>query len=35
MPIATMPFIAATVVEFMTIGFAIGWIAAGYESGEF
>jgi hypothetical protein len=28
-------FAAAALVAFITIGFALGWIAAGYESGEF
>jgi len=33
---ATTPVasVAAAVVAFITIGFALGWIVAGYENGE-
>jgi hypothetical protein len=31
----TVPSLAAAFVAFITVGFALGWIVAGQESGEF
>ncbi len=31
----TVPTFAAAFVAFITIGFALGWTAAGHERGEF
>ena len=33
--ITTLPSFEMALVAFVTMGFALGWIAAGYDSGDF